>query len=311
MKVLAIVILVTLLLPLGVFAQKKETIELQRDVAILSDNVRTLQSSLDQKVAALTVLIQQTLDSVGKNSSSMSALDASLREQIKQQVLAPVANLSARMDQIGSDVQGLRGAVDDLNNSLKRLDAKLADIKALVEVTRAPATAPPPGTDPNAQPQPGGSAPPGISAQETYANAYRDKTSGNLDLALSEFNEFLKHFDKTELAPNAQFQVGDIYYSKGDYQNALAAFDLVLEKYPDNNKTPDALYMKGMTLLRSGQRTAAGKEFQELVRRFPSSDVAGKAKDQLKALGLRAAAPPAPAKAKKAAAKKKKRARRR
>jgi tol-pal system protein YbgF len=259
--------------------------------------VRTLQRSLDEKVAALTVLIQQTLDNVGKSNTSVAVLESSLKEQIKTQLLTPVANLSAKVDQIGTDVQGLRGAVDDLNASMRKMDAKLTDIKALVEVTRAPATAPP-GT-PGAT-APAGGPPQGISAQETYANAYRDKTSGNLDLALNEFNEFLKYFGTTELAPNAQFQVGDIYYQKADYENALQAFDMVLEKYPDNNKTPDAMYMKGMSLLRGGQRTAAGKEFQELIKRYPSSEVAGKAKDQLKALGLRSAAPASTKKSKKA-----------
>ena len=45
---------------------------------------------------------------------------------------------------------------------------------------------------------------------------------------------------------------------------------MVLEKYPDNNKTADALYMKGQTLVKMGRRTQGGQEFQELIKRFPS-----------------------------------------
>ncbi len=42
------------------FGASKEIMELQRDVAMLQDQVRNLQSTLDQKVAAIQTLTQQT-----------------------------------------------------------------------------------------------------------------------------------------------------------------------------------------------------------------------------------------------------------
>lgn len=294
MRVFPLVLVVAL--PLSSFAQKRETIELQRDVSILQDNVRTLQRSLDEKIASLSTLVQQAIDNINKSNTSVAVLDNSLKEQIRAQLVAPVANLSAKMDQMSNDFQGVKASVEDLNEKMKRLDAKLADIKALVEVTRQP-VAPAPG-----QPggPPSGGPPQGLSAQATFDNAMRDKSSGNLDLALNEFGEFLKYFGNTELAPDAQFRVGEIYYQKSDFDNALKAFDLVLEKYPENSKTPDAIYMKGMTLLRTGQKTAAGREFQNVIQKYPASEAAPRARDQLKALGLRGAAPaPAAKKARK------------
>jgi TolA-binding protein len=74
---------------------------------------------------------------------------------------------------------------------------------------------------------------------------------------------------------------------------------MVLEKYPDNNKTADALYMKGATLVKMGKRTQGKQEFCELAKRFPSSDLAGKAKSQVKTLGLTCGAAAAPARKKK------------
>ncbi len=72
---------------------------------------------------------------------------------------------------------------------------------------------------------------------------------------------------------------------------------MVLEKYSDNNKTADAMYGKGTALMKLQRRTDAGNEFRELIRRFPRNDLASKACDQLKSMGLgcgpgRAAAPP-------------------
>ena len=44
--------------------------------------------------------------------------------------------------------------------------------------------------------------------------------------------------------------------------------------------------MKGMALLKSGQSTAAGKEFLNVIQKYPKSEVAPKAREQRKALGL-------------------------
>jgi tol-pal system protein YbgF len=100
------------------------------------------------------------------------------------------------------------------------------------------------------------------------------------------FTEYLKYYDRTELAPNAQFYIGMNYYDKGDFISAIKSFDTVLEKYQENNKTPDAAFMKGMSLLKSGQSTAAGKEFLNVIQKYPKSDLASKAREQRKALGL-------------------------
>ena len=75
-----------------------------------------------------------------------------------------------------------------------------------------------------------------MQAAPTYTNAYRDYKAGKYDLAMQEFGDYLRYFGSTEFAPNVQYYIGDIYYRKADYDNALQAFDAVLEHYPDNSK---------------------------------------------------------------------------
>ncbi|MBV8865789.1 MAG: transporter, partial [Acidobacteriaceae bacterium] len=65
-------------------------------------------------------------------------------------------------------------------------------------------------------------------------------------------------------------------------------FDAVLERYPDNPKTPDAHYMKAMALLKSNQRNRAAGEFRLLVQNYPHTEDARKALAQLRALGASA-----------------------
>ena len=59
--------------------------ELQRDVAMLQDQVRTLQSALDQKVAAIQTLTQQTLDSVNRTNTAVAVMENRFNDAMKQQ----------------------------------------------------------------------------------------------------------------------------------------------------------------------------------------------------------------------------------
>ena len=132
---------------------------------------------------------------------------------------------------------------------------------------------------------------PTVSASDLYANALRDRTSGKLDLALQEFSDYLKWYGNTDLAANAQFYVAYIHYSQANYDDAVKEFDLMLEKYPsDNNKIPDALYYKGMSLTRLGHRTQGAEEFKKLLKEFPNNDYSRQACSQLTSMGLRCTA---------------------
>ena len=102
----------------------------------------------------------------------------------------------------------------------------------------------------------------------------------------SEFQDYIKFYNDTDLAPNAQFYIGQIRYSQAQFDEAIQEFDKVLEAYPNNNKTAAAHYYKGKTLFQLSQRTAAAKEFQAVIAEFPNSDVAPQARAQLKVLGI-------------------------
>ncbi len=287
------------------FGASKEIMELQRDVALLQDQVRTLQSSLDQKVAAIQTLTQQTLDSVNRTNTAVAVMENRFNDAIKQQqqsLSAPVANVGQKLDQMSDDFRAVRESVLDMNTRLGKLDAKIADLQNLINTVRAPA-APPPGTVPGSDTNPGGpgaafggtpgtvAGPPlGLQSGTLYTSAYSDQLAGKYDIAFQEFSDYLKYFGNTDLAPNAQYAIADIYYRKADYTDAKTAFDTVLEKYPEGAKTPDARYMKAMCLEKLGMNDSAAREFREVYMRYLKDrpDIAAKAKEQLRDMGLSA-----------------------
>ena len=168
------------------FGASKEIMELQRDVAMLQDQVRNLQSSIDQKVAAIQTLTQQTLDSVNRTSTAVAVMENRFNETMKQQqqsLNGPVANVGQKLDQMSEDFRAVRESVLDMNTRMGKLDAKMADLQNLINTVRSAPAAPPPavGTpapgDPNSS-QAASVPPAGMQAATTYTNAVRDYQSG-------------------------------------------------------------------------------------------------------------------------------------
>ena len=292
-------LLLTVSTPLS-FAASKEMIELQRDVAQLQDQMRTLQRTLDERIGNLQAMSQQSNDTALRIDKAIALMQDHFNDALRQQqasVSAPVANLGNKLDQMSEDFRTVREAVLDMNQRLGKLDAKITDVGHLIDVIKNPPSAPP--QDAGSAPAITGTAPsappPGMSANTTYTNAFRDYTSGKTDLALQEFRDYVKYYPTTDLAPNAQYYIGDLYMRKKDYDSAIQAFDAVLEQYSDNNKTAAAHLKKGESLMALGRRDAAAREFRDVVSRYSDSDVAPRAKADLKDLGL-TPAPSAPRK---------------
>jgi tol-pal system protein YbgF len=265
--------------------------ELQRDVAGLQEQLRLLKESQDKQLAALTVLVQQALDTSKTSTTGVAVIQNNLQQSLKDmeaKVQTPVAGLSSRLDTVDQDVRTLQQSMSDLNSSVNKTQQQLTDLNRAVAILAAPPPPPPASTtNPGG---PGGSAvipeAPCPAASQLYPDANSDRTAGKYDLALKEYADYLRCYGNLPLAPNAQFYIGMIHAKQGDNDTAVQDFDTVLEKYPDNPKTPDALYAKGLALVKLGRRTDGADEFAQLIKNYPKSDLAAQACDQRKNMGL-------------------------
>ncbi len=286
MKLRRLILAVVFVFPVICSAASKEIVELQRDVAQLQDQIRTLQSAFDTKMTALTMTVQQSVDAANKANNAIAGLQGGIQEQMRQQgkeVVSPIANVGSKIDEMATAFQQVQNSMADVTARLGNIEQQMKDMSNAVRTMQAPA-APPPATG-TTPPGPTASSPP--SGEMLYSNANRDRLGGKLDLALQEFTEYLKYYPDTSIAPAAQFWIGHIYFTQGDYDNALKAFDLVLERFPANNtKTPDALYWKGKTLMKLDKRNAAATQFKVVISKYPGSEAAANAKLQLRQMGL-------------------------
>ncbi len=282
------------------FAASKEIQELQRDVAILQDTVKQLQQSQEKQFAALSTLVQQSLDAANRADKDVAVIQSGFQQngnQLKNEVVAPVVGLSTRMDQVTSSVSTLQQAVSDLTSAINRIQAQLTDVGNAIKVLQTP-PAPPPGTTTGTSTTAGGQASdntsgvPPVNATDLYNAATADRQSGKLDFALQEYQNYLKYFGNTNYAPYAQYYIGSIHFSQKNYEAAATDFDTVLEKYPDTGTlSAQAHLYKGKSLVSLGRRSPAVVEFNDVIKKYPGTDTAAQACNDLKELGMHCPAP--------------------
>lgn len=273
------------------FAVDKNMLELQREVGLLAEQIKQLQQSQDRQLAAIQTLAQQSLDAANRADRDVAVIQSNFQQngnQLKEQVVGPVVGLSTRMDQIGGDVRTLQQAVADLTSAMSKMSAQLSDLNNSIKVLATPPPPPPQTTGSSASGAPGApvSNQPPISQTDLYNSATGDYNSGKVELALQEFQDFLKYYGNADLAPNAQYWIGQIYYSQKKYEDAVQAFDMVLERFPENAKTRDAKLYKGMSLVALGKRSQAHGIFQDMERQYPSTEAYTRACNEDKALGM-------------------------
>jgi tol-pal system protein YbgF len=280
--------------PALLFGQKREEIvAIQRDVAQLEEQVKQLQKTMDEQLKNINGMLQQLVDNASKTSSAMTGFQQNIDQKMSDQqtrLVAPVATLGTKVDSMSDDFRSVRENVSGLMNRMGKMDAQLTDINAAIRTLAAAAVpvAPPPAVTPTggAAAANGDNPPPDLSADSLYQSAKRDFTSGKDELAFEEFTKYLKYFKQTENAPEAQFYIGELYMRANQYDDAVKAYDAVVERFPENPNNPKAIYMKGVALQKLNKKTDAAAEFRRVIKKYPDASITKNAHQRLRELGL-------------------------
>ena len=246
---------------------------LQEQAQQLAITMAALQQALDDSVKALTARIDET------NNAN--------RKTFADQKLA--------VDNIANDVRVIRERADDTNVRIASLREELEAVRTSVLSIPQPAAAPLLPADPSAPPVPAAALPPaaappstvGLSPTRMYETARADYFAGQYSVAITGFEQFLKAFPRSELADDAQFNIGEAYYTQNKWADAITAYNQVVQTYPQSNSVPDALYKRGLAQERLGQTDAARASWDAAVKGFPDSDAGRLARQSLDRLGAR------------------------
>ena len=243
-------------------------------------------------------------------TAALRAIDARLRTQTTENERELTA-LNRRLDGLATSLTELSARLEELSARTEALGRQVRGGPAAATPTPAPtppprtaATATPPPTAPPTAASPPPAAPGarpatnGLQPQDIYQAAYIDFSKGSYALAMAGFREFLRRFPDHPLAGNAQYWIGEGYYSQArvaanagqadrvapELEQAVQEFRKVLANYPRSEKAPTALYKEALALLELKQPAIAQQRLEYLVANFPQAEETPLARERLATL---------------------------
>jgi tol-pal system protein YbgF len=111
--------------------------------------------------------------------------------------------------------------------------------------------------------------------------AQRDLTMGNYDLAEVGFLQFLENYPNSDLADDARYGLGESYYARKRYDEAVQEYEKIITRDPKSPKAPAAMLKIGFCQKNLGNMRDARKMWQTLVSKYPFSDEAKVAQQRL------------------------------
>jgi tol-pal system protein YbgF len=234
--------------------------EAMRAQAARTDSVR--QRQLNEVIATLG----EVHDSLGYMSGRVMKMQGDIRSDLYSmgQQLLQIQELTG---QSGRRLQELRASLEARGQEIQEQQA-------------APQGAPP-GTGGAAAPSPAPGTP---GPNQLFQLALDQLRRGSAGAARTALQTLLQQYPTADVAPEAQFYLGEAYRAEGNAAAADSAYAVVAQKYPESPRAPTALYKRAMYMEQQGNMTAARATLNEVIRKYPRSDEAALARDHLRSM---------------------------
>jgi tol-pal system protein YbgF len=121
-------------------------------------------------------------------------------------------------------------------------------------------------------------------AVKLYKDSYEALRAGRHDDARRGFRELVKKFPDHDLADNAQYWLGECFYDRKQFAEAMPEFRMVLTKYPLGNKAPDAMLKLAYCMLALGDLAKGREILSKLPETYPHTEAARLAQVRLSEL---------------------------
>jgi TolA-binding protein len=209
-------------------AANKEHQQLMADLRMLQEQSQLLQNL------------------IGSVTEALKAVNTRLDQQAETTRKA-FADQKLVIDNLTNDVRVIREKLDDNNVRIGSLTQEVDSLRQSMQQVSRPSVA-----SDAADPQPGGGAPAGgvpsnnqpnggvsVSPKQLFDSAMSDYYSGQYDLAILGFGDYIKSFPKSDLADDAQVNICMAYLQDGKNDKAVEACDLAIRTYPTGDKRPN------------------------------------------------------------------------
>jgi tol-pal system protein YbgF len=202
-----------------------------------------------------------------------------------------MAELFYQMQLMQEEIQQLRGLAEEQAHQLDRLARLQREqyldldrrLLALQQGAPAPAASGGPGRIPGdfddapARPATAASGPSaGATETEAYARAFDLTRDRRFDDAIRAFERLLEDYPNGQYTANVHYWLGELYLAlpEPELDKSRAAFERVVQVYPTNQKVPDSLYKLGVVYHRQGDVGRARQHLQRVQQEFRGTPAA-------------------------------------
>src|SRR6202007_862110 len=144
------------------------------------------------RLASIEKMIGQTIENQSKLTTALGALEKNLAAQQKS-LTAPVATMGAKVDSVATEVSTLHASIAEVTSGMRKMQQQMVDMSNAIKILQAPPAPPAAIADANAPP-------PGMTSENLYSGARRAQSAGQLDLALSQYKDYLRYYGQTDQA---------------------------------------------------------------------------------------------------------------
>ncbi|CAM2005966.1 tol-pal system protein YbgF [Acanthopleuribacter pedis] len=116
---------------------------------------------------------------------------------------------------------------------------------------------------------------------DKYREAYDHYNQRRYSEAKAIYQNIAENHRTHKLAANAFYWWGEVEYDRGNFNQAILAFQRLLDRFPKSHKVPDALLKLGKSRERLGQISEAREDYNRVITRYPDSRAATIAKSWL------------------------------
>jgi len=260
----------------------QESVTMQQNMLGLQQQ----NQALEERLKALERQVRGDAGGAGSGPRSLADLASTI-----EGLQVELGSVKGRLEEQGRQIEQLK---NQMAASEPAAQAPGPNIQVAAPGAAAPAAAPAapssaPAAASPAAPAPAPAAAPVPSPSQDpekaqYTKALKLHQEKNFDAARKEFIAFVQQFPKSILADNAQFWIGEAHFEQQHYKEAIAAYQQVVDHYPNGNKVPTAILQQANAWSKLGDKTAARILYQRVVDRYPNALEAGSAAEKLKQL---------------------------
>ncbi|MEM7504878.1 MAG: tol-pal system protein YbgF [Pseudomonadota bacterium] len=202
-----------------------------------------------------------------------------LRLRRVEQSARAALSLLKQIDALRREVQTLRNANERLTNRLEQAENRLERLSKRRPAASAPATTP--ASNDGA----GDEDAVDTAAQSQYEGAVDQLMAAKYPAAIKSFTTFLQEHGSSRFAGKAQYFLAESHYQQGDVKSALAAYQQLLARFPNDSKVPESSLKIADLLDELGRTNDAITTLRGVVTNYPGTTFESLARQRLAELG--------------------------